>query len=306
MGKSIKPNNNQSSESSRTQHHSESTEEIILFTTLQKGDLKIPTEKQLHQYKVPETDLIVNENAINLTSKLSGATASDITISLNQDTLTILGKNKKIAYYTEIKLSDHIIPQSAVAKFENGILYINALKLNGTSPPWEGIAQLQSLSTELKDIKERHAKFQQQYHTIQLDYQNLLIKSKKEVEEKIDAYKISVIEKLLKNIDNFERALESISKAKNKNNEQILVGINLILNELRNIITEEHVNEIASEGMLLDPHQHEVLDYEETDKYPENTILKVYQKGYRYKDRVLRPSKVRITISPKQKKKKKK
>ena len=99
--------------------------------------------------------------------------------------------------------------------------------------------------------------------------------------------------------------MTSTEKLENKQNEQILVGINLILTELKNIIKEECVSEIPGEGGLLDPMQHEVLDYEETEKYPENTILKVYQKGYKYKSCVLRPAKVRVAIPPKPKSKKK-
>jgi molecular chaperone GrpE len=72
------------------------------------------------------------------------------------------------------------------------------------------------------------------------------------------------------------------------------------------MIMEEGVEEIVSEGMLFDPHQHEVLDCEETEKVTENSILKVYQKGYRYKNRIIRPSKVKIAIPPKPEKKKKK
>jgi len=280
-------------------------EELIQFTSLKKGELKIPTKNQLKKFKVPELEVTINETTVNLNAKLIGAKASDIMLSLSSDSLVVLCENKKVAYYTEIKLPENIIPQSAVAKFYNGNLNMTILKTNGSKIPWEGLKQIEKLQKELKDNKERHAKLQQQYHGIQLDYQNLLVKSKKEVEGKIDAYKISVIERLLKNIDNFELALESTLKNKNKNNEQIIKGINLFLNELRSMISEENVTEVAGEGLLFDPHMHEVLDCEETEKYPENTILKVYQKGYKYKDRVIRPAKVRIATSTKAKKKNK-
>jgi molecular chaperone GrpE len=280
-------------------------EELIQFTSLKKGELKLPTENQLKKFKVPETEVAINETTINLNAKLTGAKASDIMLSLSPDSLVVLCENKKIAYYTEIKLPENIIPQSAVAKFANGNLKMTILKIDGSKIPWEDLEHIEKLQRELKDTKERHTKLQQQYHGIQLDYQNLLVKSKKEIDAKIDTYKISVIEKLLKNIDNFELALESTSKHQNKDNEQIIKGINLFLNELRSIISEENVTEVASEGLLFDPHLHEVLDFEETEKYPENTILEVYQKGYKYKDKVIRPAKVRIATSRKAKKKEK-
>ncbi len=280
--------------------------EIIHFTSVQKGELNIPTKKKLEKFKVPETDLTTDDNSINITTKLPETSALDLQLSLTPDSLVLLSQNKKVAYYTEIKLPEQVIPQSVIAKFENETLHLNVLKLKDKLAPWDGLTQLGNLNKELEVIKDKHMKFQQQFHTLQLDYQNLLVKGKKEVEDRIDNFKLLVLEKVLKNIDNFELALASANKTKNKDNEQILVGINLILNELRNMIIEEGVNEIPSKGMLLDPHLHEVLDCEETDKLPENTILKVYQKGYKYKDRVLRPSKVKIAIPHKQKQKEKK
>jgi molecular chaperone GrpE len=280
-------------------------DEFIQFTSVQKGELKIPNKSQLSKFTVPETDLTIDDTTMNLTAKLPGTTVNDLTLSLNQDSLIILSNNKQAAYYTEIKLPEGVIPQSAVAKFDNGTLNLSITKLGVYPEPKDESVYLSQLQREVKESKDKLSQSQKQFYAIQQDYQNLLVRSKKEVEDRIDAYKISVIEKLIKNIDHFELALKSASKNTNqtKNNDQILVGINLILNELKNMIKEEGVCEITGDGLLLDPLQHEVLDCEETDKYPENTILMVHQKGYKYKSWVIRPSKVKVSIQPKSKKK---
>ena len=280
-------------------------DEFIQFTSVQKGELKIPNKSQLSKFKVPETDLMIDDTTLNLTAKLPGTTVHDLKLSLNQDSLIILSNNKQAAYYTEIKLPEEVIPQSAVAKFNNGTLNLNTTKLSVYPEPWDELTHLSQLHREVKESEDKLSQSQKQFYAIQQDYQNLLVRSKKEVEDRIDAYKVSVIEKLIKNIDHFELALGSASKNTNqtKNNDQILVGINLILNELKNMIKEEGVSEITGDGLLLDPLQHEVLDCEESDKYPENTILKVHQKGYKYKSWVIRPSKVKVSIQPKYKKK---
>ena len=275
---------------------------LIQFSVIHKGELKPPVKKELDHYKVPETELAINDKKINITIKLTGTCADDLALTIAPETIIILSQNKKVAYYTEIKLPKQIIPQAALAKFSSGKLHLN-LSIFDPSSPWNGIELLDKSLQELSETKERFSKFQKQYHDIQLEYQNLFVKNKKEVEQKIEAYKVSVIDKILKNIDNFELALKSVSNRKNQNHEQIMVGINLILNDLKNMIFEEGVCEIESKGLSLDPLQHEVMDCEETEKYPENTILEVYQKGYKYKDRVLRPSKVRVSVAPKAKKK---
>jgi molecular chaperone GrpE len=293
-------------ESKETKQESHAVDEYLHFTYLQKGDVKVPTKKQLEKFQVPKTDLEVDGNILKISTQLDNISSSDISLSLTQDSLVILGKNKSVAYYTEIKLSEKVIPQSAVAKLNNGRLLVTIQKQTTEPPAWTDLERLDELRNDLNNSKDRLGQVQRQYHNIQQEYQNLLVKSKKEIETRVDNYKISMIERLLKNIDNFELAMRSTEKVKNEQNEQILVGINLILNDLKNIIKEECVSEVPGEGGLLDPMQHEVLDYEETDKYPENTILKVYQKGYKYKNCVLRPAKVRVAVPPKPKSKTKK
>ena len=280
------------------------SEELIQFTSIQKDAPTPPRKDQRAKYKVPETELDIEAGNVEITARLEDVKVSDISLAVTRDDLTIKGKNRKVAYYTEIKLPVKIVPQSAVARFKDGTLAFKAMKLDETKPRVErDIEQGLDITGELQETKERLNKFQEQYHTIQLEYQNLLVKGGKETESKVDAYKISVIERILKSIDNFELALVSASNNKNKDIEQVVVGINMILKELKSMITEEGVQEIPSLGMLLDPTVHEVTDCMETDKHPENTILEEFQKGYKYKDRIIRPSKVKVAVSPKKIKK---
>jgi molecular chaperone GrpE len=269
----------------------------LFFTGIHLGIPKPPTKRQAANFKIPDTDLKFANDTIEIYTKLPGIEQRDITLSLNKDTYNIKCKNKNLAYFTEIKLPVSIVPQSALSYFKNEILFLRVMKMKETNY-WDGIKKMETLESELRETKERLSKFQEQYHAIQLEYQNILVRGKKDVETRIDNYKISVIEKILKNIDNFEIALKSIDNSKNKNNEQIVIGINLILGDLMNILKEEGVTEIPSKGLILDPNQHEVIDFIETDEHSENTILKEYQKGYKYKNRIIRPSKVKVSKLP--------
>lgn len=278
----------------------EQKEELIKITTIQSGSPKPPTKAQQKKFKVPDTDLQEDDKAVNIYAKLKDIKSSDISFALSQDSLIILGKNRKAAYYTDIKLPEPIIPQSAVVKFMNGTLNFNIQKLN-KNDSWDGVPKTDHLDKELTETKERLTKFQEQYHAIQLEYQDILVKSKKEVENKVDIFRLSVIERLIQSIDNFQLALNSASDKKNKNKDQVLVGINMILNDLQNMIKDEGVTEIPTKDMLLDPNMHEVVECKETDKHPENTILEEFQKGYQYKERIIRPSKVKVAVAPKKK-----
>jgi molecular chaperone GrpE len=276
----------------------------IIFTNLQLGSPKQPNKSQAIKFKVPKIDLEKAENKIIITAKLPGCKLENLELLMNQNSLIIKCTNKKDKYYTEIKLPEEIIPQSTIANLINESLIVKTEIANKTQT-WNGINKLEILSEDLKNTKNKLYKTQEQYHGVQLDYQNLIVKNKKEFETRIDNFKISVIEKLLRNIDNFELALKSTEKIRNKDSEKILVGLKLILNELRNTIKEEGVEEIITTGLIFDPSIHEAVECMETDKHPENTILEEYQKGYRYKNRIIRPSRVKVTILPKKKDKKK-
>ncbi len=273
------------------------SDQNLQYTSIHLGEPKPPKKNQTAIYKVPETDLNMDKDIIEIYTKLPGIKSEDVALSLNKDTYIIKCSNKNVAYYAEIKLPGDIVPQSALSYFKEETLYLKLIKMK-ESKPWDGILKMQTLLNNLQETKERLTKFQEQYQAIQLEYQNILVRSKKELETKIDNHKISIFEKVLRNIDNFELALNSINRTKNKENEQITIGINLILNDLMSMLKEEGVTEILSKGMILDPNQHEVIDVIETKDFSENIILEEVQKGYKYKNRIIRPSKVKVSKLP--------
>jgi molecular chaperone GrpE len=92
-----------------------------------------------------------------------------------------------------------------------------------------------------------------------------------------------MVEKLLPVLDNFERAVEHGAGDE---------GIELILKDLKRILQDEGVSEIAAEGMPFDPQVHEAVESVEDPDVSETVVKTVYRKGYRMRDRVLRPAMV--------------
>ena len=78
----------------------------------------------------------------------------------------------------------------------------------------------------------------------------------------------------------------------------------MIFKELYGVFEKEGLTPIKAKGEKFDPFLHEILTIEYTDEYPEDTIIEVFQRGYRIKDRCLRPSKVKISKSKKVEEKK--
>jgi molecular chaperone GrpE len=77
-------------------------------------------------------------------------------------------------------------------------------------------------------------------------------------------------------------------------------GIRLVERKLRAALESEGVTPIPAEGQPFDPNLHEAVVHEETAAYPDNQVIGELQRGYRLRDRVLRPALVRVANNPKE------
>jgi|TARA_Y100000310_G_scaffold345855_1_gene471488 molecular chaperone GrpE len=102
---------------------------------------------------------------------------------------------------------------------------------------------------------------------------------------------------LLPIVDSFEIALKNT-----ENREKFVDGVNLIYTQLYSMLESQGLRPIKAVGEKFDPYKHEVLIKEGSDK-PDGTVLDEMQKGYMFKDRVLRFSKVKVSEHKKQDKK---
>lgn len=133
---------------------------------------------------------------------------------------------------------------------------------------------------------------------VQADFENFKKQQEKAKAEFCKYASCELIKKFLPILDSFQLALKT-----NSNPEEFKKGIKLIYSQFWQILETEGVKPIEALGKQLDPFCHEVLLQEESDK-PENTVIEELQKGYMFKDGVLRPAKLKIA-KPKQESKKK-
>ena len=106
-----------------------------------------------------------------------------------------------------------------------------------------------------------------------------------------------LISKLLAVVDDFDRALENVPA---DTHEGWVDGVRLVERKLRNLLEAEGVTEIEALGQPFDPNLHEAVVHEETADHPDNMVIGELQRGYRLRDRVLRPSLVRVANNPKE------
>lgn len=140
--------------------------------------------------------------------------------------------------------------------------------------------ELRKINDELKDKLQRSL----------AEFDNF---RKRTVKEKASMYDDGVrdtVEKLLPILDNFERALGSVE---DKNNN-IYKGIEMLLRQFQNILTEIGVEPIESVGEKFDTNKHFAVAHVEDEKASENEVIEELQKGYKYKDKVIRTSMVKV------------
>jgi molecular chaperone GrpE len=106
-----------------------------------------------------------------------------------------------------------------------------------------------------------------------------------------------LISKLLAVVDDFDRALENVPA---DTHEGWVDGVRLVERKLRNLLEAEGVTQIEALGQPFDPNLHEAVVYEKTAEHADNQVIGELQRGYRLRDRVLRPSLVRVANNPKE------
>ncbi|WP_226526391.1 nucleotide exchange factor GrpE [Metabacillus niabensis] len=102
----------------------------------------------------------------------------------------------------------------------------------------------------------------------------------------------SIVSDILPALDNFERALQI--EANNEQTKSLLQGMNMVYNQLVQALQNEGVETIKSVGEPFDPHLHQAVMQVEDDNFESNTVVEELQKGYKLKDRVIRPAMVKV------------
>jgi molecular chaperone GrpE len=127
----------------------------------------------------------------------------------------------------------------------------------------------------------------------QADFENYKKRSAREKEEAIKYANSSLLERLVSIIDNFELGLAA---AKEQGEQSpIYSGMVLVQKQLNDLLAENGLQPIEAEGRKFDPNVHEAIAHEPSDQVPEGIVLRQTRRGYRFKDRLLRPAKVVVS-----------
>lgn len=152
--------------------------------------------------------------------------------------------------------------------------------------------QAQLLQEKNDELEKKLAEFENRYLRLQADFDNFRRRSRIEAEanEKYRAQKLII--DILPAVDNFERAL--VMEVDNEQAKSLKQGLEMVYRGLLDALAKEGLQPIEAVGKDFDPHLHQAVMQGNDENYGSNIVIEEFQKGYLLKDKVIRPSMVKV------------
>ncbi|MGA3161753.1 MAG: nucleotide exchange factor GrpE [Terracidiphilus sp.] len=149
-------------------------------------------------------------------------------------------------------------------------------------------AEYDQLKAERDQLLDRLAR-------LQAEFENARKRAERDKIANRDYAVGNVVEKFLPVLDHFEMALKSAGTV-----EQLRSGVELIVKQMEDVLRQLHVTAIPAEGAKFDPRHHEALGSVERPDLPDQHVAEEIRRGYKLRDKLLRPALVRVASNPKQ------
>ncbi|MCP4723772.1 MAG: nucleotide exchange factor GrpE [bacterium] len=145
----------------------------------------------------------------------------------------------------------------------------------------------------IKKLKEENQQLKDQLLRKMAEFENFRKRTETALSGSIKRANEDLVSKLIPVIDDLERSLKQENDE--KNNESFLKGFEMIYNKLSTLLKDAGLQEIESDGCEFDPEIHEAMIQVENKDVPSNHIVETYEKGYYFKERVIRASRVIVS-----------
>jgi molecular chaperone GrpE len=149
--------------------------------------------------------------------------------------------------------------------------------------------------TELEQLKAERDRLVDRLARLQAEFENARKRAERERNEFREFVTGSVVEQFLPVVDNFELALKSTGSEK-----QLRSGVSLIVKQMEEILEKMQVKAVPAVGEVFDPRFHEALGTVERDDLPDQQVAEEVRRGYKIRERLVRPALVRVAHNPKQ------
>jgi len=164
-------------------------------------------------------------------------------------------------------------------------------KINKLTPTEKLKNQINELKSSIVENNDKHMR-------LKAEFDNYRKRKDKEIISLMKYEGEAVIKQFLNVLDDLERLNEASEKNDKDNYEKLTEGISLIINNLEKQFSKLDVKTFTKLGDILNPELHDALMIRTEDDKHENEIIEIFEKGYLYKDRVIRHAKVVVNQTP--------
>lgn len=154
---------------------------------------------------------------------------------------------------------------------------------------------------QIGELKSKAAKADEHWDRfvrLTADFDNFKKRAAREKQDAIKFANESLLEKLIPALDNFDMAMAAASANKESNTDSLRAGIGMVYNQLRGTLKDAGLEEIDATGKAFDPNLHEAVSQQETPDAAEGQVLQQLRKGYKLRERLLRPATVIVAKKP--------
>ena len=153
---------------------------------------------------------------------------------------------------------------------------------------------------QIEDLKTRAAKADEHWDRLlrtTADFENFKKRAARERQEAVRFANESLIEKLVPVLDHFDMAMNA-TRTTAPDAQSLQAGVAMISQQLRKVLADAGLEEIDATGRSFDPNWHEAVSQQETAETPEGQVLQQLRKGYKLRDRLIRPATVVVAKKP--------
>ena len=142
------------------------------------------------------------------------------------------------------------------------------------------------------DTQNQLDQLQDKHIRLKAEFENFRKRKNKEISSLLQYDGEGVIKNVLPIIDDIERMVDSIEETDANNGESLIEGVNILKSKIDRFLEAKNIEPFGEEGEVLDPELHDAMLTQSDKKKEDNTVLNVFEKGYRYHDKVIRHAKV--------------
>ena len=159
-----------------------------------------------------------------------------------------------------------------------------------------GNAKVKQLEKEKEKLSVEFENLKSQYLRLAADFDNYRKRQDQERQDLIKSVSCDTIRNLLPALDSFDKAFVSFKEL--DDSAKLKESFNILYRQMYEALSKMEVVKVKTAGEQFDPNYHEAIMQEETNEYPDNTIVMELQCGYMVKDKLVRPAMVKVASNP--------